>query len=137
MTSARDVEPRLLIERTSKELESKITMPDWALYVKTGASRERTPEQKEWFFIRAASILRRIYINGPVGVSRLRSYYSARKRRGHKPAHTRKAGGKIIRTILQELEKSKLIETIDKPKKGRKITREGQLFLDRIAKDIK
>ena len=137
MTSARDVEPKLLIEKTAKELESKIKMPEWAVYVKTGASRERPPEQGNWFFIRTASVLRRIYLDGPVGVSRLRSYYSARKRRGHKPAHSKKAGGKIIRTILQELEKIKLIEKVEKPNKGRKITREGQSFLDKIAKNIK
>jgi len=137
MASARDVEPKLLIEKTAKELESKIKMPEWALYVKTGVSKERPPEQENWFFIRAASVLRRIYLDGPVGVSRLRSYYSSRKRKGHKPAHTKKAGGKIIRTILQELEKSNLIEKVEKPKKGRKLTREGQRFLDKLAKDIK
>lgn len=137
MTSVGDVDTKLLIERIAKELESKIAMPNWALYVKTGVGNERPPEQRDWFFIRAASLLRRIYLDGPVGVSRLRSYYGARKRRGHKPAHTRKASGKIIRTILQELEKINLIERTDKPKKGRRITREGQRFLNKIAKEIK
>jgi small subunit ribosomal protein S19e len=136
MTSARDVEARLLIEKIAKELEGKIKMPDWAVFVKTGVSKERPPEQTNWFFIKAASVLRRIYIDGPVGVARLRSYYSSRKRRGHKPAHSEKAGGKIIRTILQELEKTNLIEKEEK-KKGRRITREGQKFLDRLAKDVK
>jgi small subunit ribosomal protein S19e len=137
MTSIRDTNPKMLIERTAKELGNKIAMPNWALYVKTGACNERPPEQKDWFYIRAASMLRRIYLDGPVGVSRLRTYYGARKRRGHKQAHTRKAGGKIIRTILHELEKINLIEKVDKPKKGRRITKEAQRFLNKLAKDIK
>jgi small subunit ribosomal protein S19e len=135
MTSARDVDTRLLIEKTAKELESKIKMPGWTAYVKTGVSKERPPAQGNWFFIRTASVLRRIYIEGPVGVSRLRSYYSSRHRRGHKPARSEKAGGKIIRTALQELEKANLIEKDEK--NGRKITKEGQSFLDKVAKTIK
>jgi len=136
MTSARDVDTRLLLEKTAKELEGRIKMPEWAVYVKTGVSRERPPEQSNWFFLRAASVLRRIYIEGPVGVSRLRSYYSSRHRRGHKPARSEKAGGKIIRTVLQELEKTNLIEK-DESKKGRRITKEGQSFLDKVAKTVK
>ena len=131
MVSIHDVESKAVIDKAAKELESKLEMPSWAVHVKTGVSRERPPEQRNWYFIRAASILRRIYINGPIGVERLKTYYGGKHRRGHKPAHKDKAGGKIIRTILQDLEKIKFIET---DKKGRKITREGKLFLNKVAK---
>ena len=94
MVSICDVDSKLLIDRVAEGLKSKIKMPSWAIYVKTGVSRQRPPEQKDWFFIRAASILRRIDINGPIGVERLKTYYGGRKRRGHKPAHKKKAGGK-------------------------------------------
>jgi small subunit ribosomal protein S19e len=75
-------------------------------------------------------LLRRIYLDSPVGTERLRSYYGGRKKSGHKPAHFRKASGNIIRKILQQLEKAGFVE---KSGKGRKLTSKGQKFLDRIA----
>lgn len=137
MVSSRDVKPSKLIEKVAKELEEKMTMPEWAKFVKTGVSRERMPEQKNWWFLRAASVLRRIYIDGPVGVSKLRVCYGGLQRGRHQPAHFAKAGGKIIRVILQDLEKIGLIETVTKPKRGRVITKEGQKLLDNAAKECK
>ena len=137
MVSARDANPELLVKKTAVELQKKIHMPEWAKFVKTGVSRERPPEQDDWWFLRAASLHRRIYMDGPVGVSKLRTYYGGLQRQGHQPAHFKKAGGKIIRTILQDLERVGLIEKINKPKKGRIVTREGQKFLDKVAKECK
>ena len=136
MVSIRDTDQKLLIEKTAEQLKGKLKMPEWAIYAKTGVSRERPPEDPDWWFIRSASMLRKIYLDGPVGVSRLRSYYGGRHRRGHKPAHFARGGGKIIRTILQDLEKLGLIEKTEKPN-GRKLTSEGQKFLNSIAKGIK
>ena len=134
MVSIRDIDAKSLIDKAAEELKNKISMPSWALYVKTGVSRERPPEQDNWFFIRAASILRRIYLDGPIGVARLKTCYGGRHRRGHKPAHSTKAGGKIIRTILQEFDKIKFVESA---RNGRSITKEGKLFLNKIAKEIR
>jgi len=136
MTSINDADTKILIEKAAEQLKGKLTMPEWAKYAKTGVGKERPPENPDWWSIRAASLLRRIYIDGPVGVSRLKTYYGNRHRRGHKPAHFAKGGGKVIRTLLQELEKLKFIEKTEKPK-GRKITPEGQKFLNSIAKGIK
>jgi len=137
MTHARDVNPNELVRKTSEELKKVMKQPQWALYTKTGAGRERPPSQQDWWFLRAASLLRRIYVDGPVGVSRLRSYYGGLHRRGHKPAHFKKAGGKTIRVILQDLEKLGYIQKVDKPKRGRKISPQGQKFLSSIAKTMK
>jgi len=41
-------------------------MPDWALFVKTGMSKLRPPENKDWWYVRAASILRTLYVKGVV-----------------------------------------------------------------------
>ncbi len=135
MVSVRDVDADILVKKTAEELKKKIQKPGWAVFVKTGVSKERPPESPDWWYIRAASIMRRIYLDGPVGIERLRSYYGGLHRRGHKPAHFAKAGGKVIRVILQDLEKNSLIEKADK--KGRKITKQGQKFLDGVAKAIK
>ncbi len=136
MVTVVDVDPQKLIEKTAEELKKKIKMPEWALYVKTGAHKERPPDKVEWWHMRAASLLRKIYMDGPIGISRLRTFYGGRKNLGHQPSHFRKAGGKIIRTILQDLEKLGLVKTQKKGKKGRTITPKGQKFLDKIAKDV-
>ena len=134
MVSIRDSEARKLVELAGTDLKGKIKMPEWALYVKTGVSRERPPENPDWWYVRGASLMRRIYLDGPVGVSRLRSYYGSLQRRGHKPSHFARAGGKVIRTLLIDLEKAGLIS---KDKKGRVLTKEGKLFINSAAKRAK
>ena len=138
MVSIRDVDTKTLIENIAKEFEKEkiLEMPDWAYYIKTGVSRERPPENPDWWYKRGASILRRIYLNGPVGTQRLRTYYGGLKSYGHAPSHQKKAGGKIIRTILQQLEKAELIAQTKDKKKGRVITPKGQKFLDGIIKKL-
>jgi len=135
----RDVPIQKLIEKLSEELKKNesIKPPDWSKYVKTGVSEERPPLQKDWWFLRSAAVLRKIYINGPVGVQRLRTAFGGRRRRGHKGAHHKKAGGKIIRLIIQQLEKSGYIQKVDKPKKGRIVTSKGQGLLNKVSKEIK
>jgi small subunit ribosomal protein S19e len=56
---------------------------------------------------------------------------------GKKTYHHRKAGGKIIRLILQQLEKAGYVQKVEKPKRGRAITPKGQEFLSKVAKGIK
>ncbi|MEM5854003.1 MAG: 30S ribosomal protein S19e [Candidatus Aenigmatarchaeota archaeon] len=136
MVSAIQVDPKKLIEKLKEELKKfeEIKPPEWAKFVKSGVHKQRPPEQQDFWYIRAASVLRRIYVNGPVGVERLRSYYGGRKKKGFFPQHFRKASGAIIRNILQQLEKAGLVE---KTVKGRKITPKGQKLLDDIAKEVK
>jgi len=135
MVTVREVKTDKFIEKLKGDLKNikEISQPEWAKFVKSGAHRERPPQQKDFWYIRTASILRRIYLNSPVGVSSLRSYYGGRRERGYKPAHFRKSSGKIIRKILQQLEKAGLIEKVAK---GRRITNKGQKFLDRIAYEV-
>jgi small subunit ribosomal protein S19e len=135
MTSVKNVEPAKFIERLKEELKKieEIKEPLWVRFVKSGAHRQRPPEQKDFWYVRAASILRRIYLNGPVGIERLRTYYGGRRSFGH-PKHFAKASGKIIRTILKQLEK---VGFVEKEKRGRKITIKGKKFLDKIASEVK
>ena len=109
--------------------------PEWALYVKSSAAKERPIEQEDFWYIRAASILRQLYIKGVVGVGKLRTRYGARKRRGSRPEEFRKASGKIIRTILQQAEQAGLVEKVNKQQHGRKLTQNGRKFLDNIDVD--
>ena len=110
----------------------EIKAPDWSFFVKSGVSKQRVPEDPEFWYIRTASILRQLYINGVVGVERLRTRYGGRKNRGVRPARFRKSSGKIIRTILQQAEKAGLVETIKDKQFGRRLTKKGREFLDSI-----
>ena len=84
MTTVFDVPADLLIEKVAEELKEndKIESPAWSNFVRTGVHKERKPENPDWWFIRTASIIRRVYIDGPVGVSSLRTFYGGKKDRG-------------------------------------------------------
>ncbi len=135
----RDVDPKKFIEICKEELKKvdAIKPPLWARFVKTGTHKKLPPKQKDWWYTRAASILRRIYLDGPVGVERLRTYYGGRKDRGHKPEKFRKSGGSIIRKCLQQLESAGLIEKNKGRKKGRIVSEEGKKFLKKIVLEAK
>jgi small subunit ribosomal protein S19e len=138
MTTAYDIPADILIGRISgyiKENVAEIDPPDWASYVKTGSHVERVPHNPDWWYIRSASMLRKLYMKGPIGVSKLRNAYGGRKRRGAKPAHFRKAGGNIIRTILQQLEQAGLAEKDGI--KGRVASAKGRSLLDAMSTQIK
>jgi len=137
MVKIQDVESQILIIKAAEELQKmpEFAPPEWASFVKTGVHKQRPPTQADWWWIRSASILRKVYLNQRVGVSKLRKVYGGRKNRGHKPEHKRRASGNIIRKILQQHEKAGFVKS--EKGKGRTITPKGQKFLDGIAKSIK
>jgi small subunit ribosomal protein S19e len=134
--SVYDVEAQQLIERVAQELKKfeELKPPEWVYFVKSGSHAERPPQQEDFWYIRCASLLRYLYINGPIGVSRLRHKYGGRKSRGVAPHRHRKASGNIIRKALQRLEKIGFVRTT---KKGRELTPKGRSFLDKISNEIK
>jgi small subunit ribosomal protein S19e len=132
------VEPNKLIDKVAEKLKDSIEKPSWAPYVKTGVHKQRPPVDDDWWFKRAASILRAVDMKGPIGVSKLRTKYGGRKNRGVKPEHTFKASGKIIRTILQQLEEAKLIkQEATGVHKGRVTTNDGKKMLYSTAKELR
>ena len=112
--------------------------PDWVAFVKSGTSKQRPIEDKDFWQKRAASMLRQIYKRKIVGVNRLRTRYGSRKSRGFKPEEFRKAGGKIIRTILQQCDKAgfteiaKTIKGVKSRRPGRQLTEKGKKFLEEL-----
>ncbi len=133
MVTVYDVPADVLIKKVAEYLKNKITPPEWHIFVKTGHFKERAPEQEDWWYIRAASILRKLYIHGPMGIEKLRREYGGRKNRGHAPEHTYKASGAIIRKILQQLESIGLLK---KTSKGRMITDKARAILDSFSYEI-
>jgi len=121
----------ILAETLKKMPEFK--MPEWAFYVKTGINKSRPPMELDWWYPRAASILRQIYKNGIVGVGRLRTRYGGRQIRGAKPEIFSKSSGKIIRTILQQAEKAGFLEKVKEGRRfGRRLTVKGKEFLEGV-----
>src|SRR3989338_6928994 len=136
MAGIYDVNAQELVEKTAQELKNvpEISPPEWAVFVKTGRHKERPPIQADWWYYRAAAVLRAVAKLGPVGTEKLRTKYGGKKNRGHKPERFYKASGSVIRNILQQLEKSGLIKQTEKTShKGRVLTPQGTSFLDKLA----
>jgi small subunit ribosomal protein S19e len=117
-----------------KENIDEVTPPPWASIVKTGAHVQRVPENPDWWYVRCASLLRKIYVHGPIGIEKLRAEYGGRKDFGVRPEHAVKAGGAIIRKALQQLEAAGLVEKFQN--RGRRITKKGRKLLDEIAEEV-
>lgn len=115
----------------------EFTIPEWAHFVKSGVSRERPPADENFWYTRAASILRQLYIKGVVGVGKLRNKYGSRKNRGGRPDKFVKSSGKIIRVILQQAEEAGLVEKVLKLQHGRRLTAAGRDLLDSIEVEEK
>jgi small subunit ribosomal protein S19e len=132
-----DIKADKLIERVSKYLMenvAEVSPPSWAAYVKTGVCKERPPNRDDWWYVRCASLLRKLYIYGPLGISRLRREYGGRTKRGMAREHALPGSGNMLRKALQQLEKAGLVETVEG--KGRVLTEKGQSLLDSIASEI-
>ncbi len=135
MTTVYDVPPDHIIRRVAEELKKKkeIVPPAWAAFAKTGVHKEMPPEDPDWWFIRAAAVLRRVYVDGPLGVERMRSFYGGNKNRGSKPNAFRKGSGSILRKSLQQLEAAGLVIH---DKTGRRVSPEGMKFLDNLSQEV-
>lgn len=138
MVTLYDVPADDLIQEAADRLEGRIEQPDWIEYAKTGSSRELPPQQDDFWYVRAASLLRKLATDSPVGVDRLASEYGGRKRgtNRYRVAKARNDTGskKIIRTVLQQLEDEGLVETAQG--EGRRLTADGRSFLDDVAADV-
>lgn len=135
MPTAYDVPPNRLIEALANHLKRvpQIQPPVWAMYVKTGSHVQRPPYNKDWWYVRAASIIRKLYFHGPMGLSDLRAVYGGRKESGYGLAHHRQAGSSAIRKILAQLQSAGLVK---KTPKGRVLTPEGVSLCDRLSAEI-
>lgn len=119
-----------LVEEIKNMKEFKV--PAWACFVKTGVSKERVPENKDWFYVRAASILLKFLKYSPIGVKNLSKMYGGRQNRGYKPDKRKIGARNHIRKILQNFVKLKLIKQVEKPKAGKILTKEGKEFLKKF-----
>ncbi len=135
MAKIYDVPADALISELAEILKGEdITAPDWTSFVKTGVHADKPPHESDWWHTRCASLLRKIYLYGPIGVNELRKEYGGGKPRGYGAAKHRDAGGAIIRNAVHELERLGYVEKVEK--KGRILSKQGMQKLDRLATEI-
>lgn len=138
MATLYDVPPDALLDELAGRLADEFDRPEWAEFVKSGESRELPPEQDKFWHRRAASVLRKVALDGPVGVERLSTEYGGRKEGTGRwrVASDRRSDGskKIVRTVLQQLEEAGYVE--DTNGEGRRITGDGRSLLDDTAGDV-
>lgn len=140
MTTLYDAPAEAVIEALRETLESNdaIEAPEWMAVTKSGADRELPPQQDDFWTRRTASLLRKVAIDGPVGVGALKTEYGGSEQGSNRykvrPNHSADGSGNIIRTALQQLEAAGYVETAEG--EGRKVTGEGQSLLDETAADV-
>ena len=116
----------------------EFSVPEWSRLVKSGPAKERPIEDEDFWYKRAASVLRQIHKRKILGVNRLRTKYGSKKDRGARPEEFRKASGKILRTILQQsdaagfTEIAREIKGVKGRRPGRQLTLKGKEFLESI-----
>jgi small subunit ribosomal protein S19e len=137
MPTVYDIPANVLIPRLAQDLKERkeIQAPEWTPFVKTGAHKERAPDNPDWWYTRCASILRKIYMRGPVGTEKLRIAYGGRKRRGVKPNHFHRGSGAVVRTAIQQLERAGFIKK--RGNKGREMTGIGRSYMDKVSAALK
>lgn len=135
MTHPVDVPPAVLLPRLAEELRSRpgIAPPGWAAFAKTGVHKSKAPATPDWWWVRSASLLRKIHLIGPIGVEQLASEYGGKRDRGSKPYHARSGSRSITREIIAQLEGAGLVRP--EKNRGRMVTADGQRMLDRVARE--
>jgi small subunit ribosomal protein S19e len=126
-----------LISTLALKLKSdcpQLKPPSWALFVKTCPANFEPPKSTDWWYIRAASLMRKMAIKGSMGLRDFRLQYGGKRKSGARPEKSRMAAGGHLRRILIQLENAKLVQK-DKGR-GRALTKEGLAFVDSAVNAI-
>jgi len=136
MATAFDVPAEKLIPKIADELKKveTIAAPDWAAYAKTGRHREKSPVTVDWWHTRAAAMLRKIYVEGPIGTTRLAAMYGGKADRGSKPNRAVRGSRSVSRLAVQQLEKGQLVQK--QKDGGRVVTAKARKMIDAMSTQI-
>ncbi len=136
MTHPSDVPVSAFLPRLAGELKSRqaVQPPPWAAFAKTGVHKQRAPTQPDWWYLRSASVLRKIYLHGDIGIVRLSAEYGGKRDRGSAPYHARRGSRAVLREIVQQLEKSGLLQPYKT--RGRRVSPAGMKLLDTVSRDL-
>ena len=138
----KDVPAQKFIQAYAAHLKKtqKIKPLDGSEYLKTAYYKDMSPENPDWYYVRAAALARKLYLRPQIGVGRLRHLFGSVRRNGHCANTHGKASGKIIRHALIQLEKAGIL-TRFKDDQGnvfdeRVVSKEGQKELNEVAKNV-
>lgn len=136
MVTVYDVPAEKLILKVAEKLKgnSAIEPPAWAEFAKTGRHTEKAPTQEDWWYTRSAAILRKIYVKGPMGSSKLAAEYGGYADKGSMPNKAVKGSRNIARKCMIQLEKAGYLVSVNK--QGRTISPSGMSLLDNAAKEV-
>merc|ERR1712151_1331871 len=114
---------------------NKIDLPSWVDLVKTGHWKELAPYDEDWFYTRAAAIMRKLYVKPHVGVGRLANKFGGKERNGSARKHQAKL---LIR--FNDNKRNDFAEDT-KPDNDTKLNRrvvsdEGKKTINNIAKEV-
>ena len=109
--TVKDVPAEAFIKAYAEQLKKaqKIKPIKDANLIKTGHAQELTPENEDWFFVRAAALARSLYLRPERGVGTLRHVYGRRHCSGHSKRHHAPGSGKVIRYALQQLQSADVL----------------------------
>ncbi|MEM1681951.1 MAG: 30S ribosomal protein S19e [Sulfolobales archaeon] len=137
MVTAKEVPADALIKRLSEYLKENIKEvkpPSWAQFVKLGVYKENSPEDPDWWYLRAASVLRKLAVSAePIGLGTFSVIYGGLRRRGSAPPHFRRGARNHVRKILQQLERAGLVSKVPG---GRVLTPKGQSLVSSVAYEV-
>lgn len=122
-----------MLTKRLMEIDS-VKAVDWTNYAKTGRHRQKAPMDPEWWQKRVASVLRKVYLMGPVGTSRLSAEFGGAADRGSRPNKAVKGSGSATRMALQQLERAGLIT--QQKNRGRIVSGKGRSFVDNAAFEV-
>jgi small subunit ribosomal protein S19e len=113
----------------------KYELPAMHDLIKTGSHRELPPQDADWYYLRLASVARKVYLQPAVGIEHLAHAYGGKYWSKMTTKHHGKAARGNVRHALKALESTKLIAKKE-GKTGRFITAAGRRELDVIANSI-
>ena len=136
MTTVFDVPAGQLVEALTTKLRGidSVKAAEWTRFAKTGRHTEKSPANSDWWHRRVASVLRKVYVMGPIGTSRLAAEFGGAADRGSKPNRAVKGSGSATRMALQQLEKAGLVQNVRN--RGRIVSSKGRSLVDDTAFEL-
>ncbi|OIR57597.1 MAG: 40S ribosomal protein S19 [Amphiamblys sp. WSBS2006] len=132
-----ETSPGVFIERYAAYLRTRkdFVVPASLHGVKTGVGKKLPPEDPEWAYTRAASIVRFVYLSGENGVTcgMLRRKYGCKKDRGTKPERRSLGSGAVVRRLMQALGEINVLEL--NAGNRRVVKKEGVKEIETITKE--
>eukprot|EP00999_Lentomonas_sp_LEN2_P001210 NODE_2226_length_621_cov_309.123482_g2176_i0.p2 GENE.NODE_2226_length_621_cov_309.123482_g2176_i0~~NODE_2226_length_621_cov_309.123482_g2176_i0.p2 ORF type:complete len:154 (+),score=38.14 NODE_2226_length_621_cov_309.123482_g2176_i0:77-538(+) len=114
--------------------EGQLELPKNWEFQKMASWKQYSPYDQDWFYIRTASLLRRLYVRGGTGIGGLQKHYGGARKRGVCPVHHADASAGVIRHCLHQLENKGLVEHDENG--GRRVSKSGRKMCDQIAQRV-